>query len=388
MGAVENVSINPEKYRIRSELREYLSGICDKHFKTDGTAKDRARLDQLVGAALAPHPREHADLVLHTLEPIRETEGFTSMVSLTEIPDPYDSRVVRRVMNAGAAVKAVAPDVKIDDRYYIRPSLYEVLLTIRATAPESPNYEYERRKFAGVQNRPALDGGQLRDANAALPPQDYPRAELPRPAAALPRVLPLSNDEQSELIRHYREQLLGAIGLTPALVDQRLQTQAARNAMLEAWKALDSHSKNNMVLGEMLREFQNSQDRDLSAVYSKLVSEIGGDERKKPLLTAVEDTVRDDLVLYMLFPETHLVDYLVEEIEHAAQADDGLQPGEQSLKDQLKYVREGLGQLNLSNPRSWDEIRQRLAIGYSRDQDFMKRFAPRANNDGPDGSEI
>ncbi len=39
-------------------------------------------------------------------------------------------------MNAGAAVKAVAPDVKIDDRYYIRPTLYETLLTIRATAPE------------------------------------------------------------------------------------------------------------------------------------------------------------------------------------------------------------------------------------------------------------
>ena len=110
IGAVETVSHNPERYRVRSELREYLSTVCDKHFKTDATAKDHARLDQLVSAALAPHPREHADIVLHTLEPIRETEGFTSMVTLSDITEAYDNRVVRRVMNAGASLKAVAPD--------------------------------------------------------------------------------------------------------------------------------------------------------------------------------------------------------------------------------------------------------------------------------------
>src|SRR4029078_2986975 len=85
IGAVENVSHEPECYKVRSELREYLSSVCDKQFKTDTTAKERARLDQLVSAALAPHPREHAEIVLHTLEPIRETEGFTSMVTLNEI---------------------------------------------------------------------------------------------------------------------------------------------------------------------------------------------------------------------------------------------------------------------------------------------------------------
>ncbi len=385
IGAVETASHNPERYRVRSELREYLSSVCDKHFKTDASAKDRARLDQLVGAALAPHPREHADLVLHTLEPIRETEGFTSMVTLSEITDTYDSRVVRRVMNAGAAVKAVAPDVKIDDRYYIRPSLYETLLTIRATAAESANYEFERRRFAGIHERPALDGGRLRDASPAVAQQ--PRAaELPKPAAQLPRVSPLLPDERSALVASYREDLLGAIGLNATLVDQRLPTPVARTAMLEAWKSLDGHSKKNMLLGTVLREFQNAQDRELSEVYSGLVSDIGGDERKRPLLDAVEDKIREDLVLYMLFPETHLVDYLIDEIERAAQADDGLQHGEQMLKDQLKYVREGLGQLNLSNPRSWDEIKQRLAAGYNKDMpNFLNKFGPRSDDLLSDG---
>ena len=388
IGAVESISVNPEKYRVRSELREYLSSVCDKHFKTDSTAKDRARLDQLVNAALAPHPREHADLVLHTLEPIRETEGFTSMVTLSEITDAYENRVVRRVMNAGSTLKAVAPDLKIDDRYYISPRLYEVLLTIRATAAESANYDYDRRRFAGVQERPALDGGALRDANPQLQRQAQRPPELLKPAAQLPRVAPLSEAEQRQIAHDYREHMLGAIGLTPEMVDQRLLTQAARTAMLEAWKALDGHSKKNMLLGQLLREFQNAQDRDLSGVYSRLLSESNGDTRKRALLDMVEDKIRDDLVLYMLFPETHLVDYLIEEIERAAQTDDGQQPGEQMLRDQLKYVREGLGSLNLANAQSWNEIRQRLAPGYSRDlPNFMNKFGQRGD-DGGNGDDV
>ena len=63
-----------------------------------------------------------------------------------------------------------------------------------------------------------------------------------------------------------------------------------------------------------------------------------------------------------------------------------LQSGEQALKDQLKYVREGLGQLNLSNPRSWDEIKQRLAAGYRKDMpNFLNRYGQRGDgaiNDG------
>ncbi len=64
----------------------------------------------------------------------------------------------------------------------------------------------------------------------------------------------------------------------------------------------------------------------------------------------------------MLYPATGLITYLIDELEAAAQPDDGLVHGEQDLKDQLKYVREALGKLDLDNPRSWDEIRQRLAI--------------------------
>ncbi|RUO97245.1 hypothetical protein [Hyphomicrobium sp.] len=387
IGAVETVSHNPERYRVRSELREYLSSICDKQFKTDASAKDRARLEQLVSAALAPHPREHSELVLNTLEPIRETEGFTSMVTLSDISSDYDSRLVRRVMNAGSAVKAVAPDVKIDDRYYIRPALYETLLMIRATAPESPAYSRERARFEGVQERPALEAGELREVQPELPLQrkpSLPDLENRRQTRALPGLLPLSIEERLGLAAHYREALLDAVHLTPDIVDKRLGQPQSRQAVLEAWKALNDHKKKNENLGILLRDFQNEQDRILSEVYSRLRGESDGDERKLAVLDGVDGRLRNDLPLYMLFPEMGLVAYLIDELEVAAQPDDGLAHGEQDLKDQLKSVREAFGRLDLDNPRSWDEIRQKLAMRTGSDFRFFNKPSSRDVEPGDD----
>jgi hypothetical protein len=377
IGAVETVSHNPERYRVRSELREYLSSVVDKQFKTDASAKDRARLDQLVSAALAPFPREHSEVVLNTLEPIRETEGFTSMVTLTDITNDYDSRVVRRVMNAGSAVKAVAPDLKIADRYYIRPTLYETLLTIRATAPESPQYRLERARAEGFKDQPALDGGRLHALQPELQFEPRPR-ELEKPRPALPpRISPLSDEERAQLVAHYRDTLLDAIHLGPEIVDKRLSQPQSRDAILEAWKTLNSHSKKNENLGFLLRSFQNDQDRILSEVYSRLRQETDGDERKLSLLDGIDGRVRDDLLLYMLFPEMGLVSYLIEELEAAAQPDDGLVNGEQQLKDQLKSVSDALDRLDLDNPKSWDEIRKRLTVRSGPD---LRNFFNRSND--------
>jgi hypothetical protein len=56
-----------------------------------------------------------------------------------------------------------------------------------------------------------------------------------------------------------------------------------------------------------------------------------------------------------LFPETSLLNYLIEELERAARPDDGLRPGEQSLKDQLKAVAE-LMNSDLADVNAWRQI--------------------------------
>ena len=200
-----------------------------------------------------------------------------------------------------------------------------------------------------MQERPALDGGVLRDTQPELPQRKGSVPEIERqarthrrcPASSRCRKRRSSNSLHI-IAKRFSKRCICASDI----VDKRLSLPQSRDAILEAWKALNAHSKKNENLGFLLREFQNEQDRILSEVYSRLRSENGGDDQKQTLLDGVDGRVRNDLTLYMLFPETGLITYLIEELEAAAQPDDGLVHGEQDLKDQLKYVREALGRLD------------------------------------------
>lgn len=375
IGAVETISHDPERYRVRSELREYLSSVCDKHFKTDATAKDKAQLNKLVSAALEPYPREHADIVLHSLEPIRETEGFTSILTLSEIKDDYDARVIRRVLNAGSTTGAVAPDKNVDDRYCIRPALYETLLNILAGTPPNPQFTIERHRRLGLAPPAAYPNvraaGELHEVQEQLPLE----TEKPRLARPQAKLAALSQAEYEQLGAYYREELLGAIGLTSALADLRLANPHARQAMIEAYKALIDVGRSNPDLGRYLATFQKHQLGLMEDTVGRLSAECGDDPRKRQLLDSVQTRIEEDHSAYMLFPECGMLTYLLEELERAAQPDDGLRNEEHSLMQQLRHVRDGLDQFDLSDPRSWQEINQRLAPRQK--GDFFRRFAPR-----------
>ncbi len=374
IGAVETISIDPERYRVRSELREYLSSVCDKHFKTDATAKEKAQLHKLVGAALEPYPREHADIVLHTLEPIRETDGFTSTVTLAVVGDPYELRVVRRVLNAGATVGAVAPDKNVEDRYCIRPVLYETLLTILAGSQPNPQYAIDRGFLFDDRERSVIDGGRLRDTQTELPLERQAQ-RLERPQAKLAEMPQEHIDQWSA---YCRQELLSAINLDMQTVDQRLRSQAARTAIMQAYKSLLAVSYSNANLATYLDTFQKEQGQVLDDAIQRLYQEAGENNTKRQIVDLVQNRMEEDHAHYMLFPESGMISYLIEELERAAQPDDGLLQEEQSLLQQLKYVRDGLNELNLADPVSWAEINQRLAPRKAqRFPGFIQKPAPR-----------
>lgn len=369
IGAVETLSIDPERYRVRSELREYLSTVCDKHFKTDATAKDKAQLAKLVGAALEPYPREHADIVLHTLEPIRETEGFTSTVTLGDVADDYELRVVRRVLNAGATVGAVAPDKNVADRYCIRPALYETLLNILATSQPHPDYLVARGLAHRFESNGVRDGGVMH-TEAPQIDQEPQRAQIAQPAGLTP-------EEIGRWTIHIREQLLGSIDLSTGIVDQRLQDETARKAVLNAYKSLLSVSRSNDKLSHYLESFKRAQEQHLNAAMTRLIAETDNDPQRRSLLDLIEERIQEDRPLYMLFPEIGLITYLIDELEAAAQPDDGLRSDEQSLMEQLRYVRDGLTEFDLSDAAAWDEINQRLTPRNPNLPGFMQKPAHR-----------
>ena len=468
IGAVETVSHSPEVYRVRSELREYLSIVCDKHFKSDETAKDSARLQQVIRNALAPHPQEHADLVLKHLKPEKEEKGFISRLELGRITDPYENEVVRRVIIAASSEGAAVTDKNVEDGFWIKSELNVALLNVRATAEASGAFKRERSLLSmlqsalkpyvfenadiiisalsptrnvhqytsyvatatitdpynlGVVNRvlnvgtatgmvvpDQLEGdkfyvhGDLYEvllemrANSHPTPgfgefqrhaverhagrlvEDQPSLPLEPEAPQLVRpqakIAALSQVQYEQLYAYYREELLGAIGLSSDIVDERLAMPGARKAMVDAFKALLTVGRSNPDLDRYLSDFQRKQLAAIEDVLNRLVDETADDSRKRQLLESVQDRIENDHSAYMLFPECGMITYLIEELERAASPDEGLRQDEHALMQKLRFVRDGLVELDLADPHSWELINQRLAarpgrmpnVMYKRDQ--------------------
>jgi ribosome assembly protein YihI (activator of Der GTPase) len=60
--------------------------------------------------------------------------------------------------------------------------------------------------------------------------------------------------------------------------------------------------------------------------------------------------------MLMLFPETGLLSYIIDELETAAAADDGLSTEEQGLLDRLREVDQFMDKLDLSDAEAWQRV--------------------------------
>ena len=182
IGAVLRNPEAPTVYAIRPELYEYLAitgaRAFEKHGKLveeDIAAKVRqGDLEKLVRVALLPDEMGNAETVLHYAHPMNATDdGFMSQIILKQVA-VEDVRVVRRVLNAGAAHRAVRIAQGEDQPYEIHADLYKTLSRIRARMLLStgPTALQIGRGSQQVQN-----GGALRDAIAQIAPSKQPRPE-------------------------------------------------------------------------------------------------------------------------------------------------------------------------------------------------------------------
>ena len=371
--AVENIGQNPERYRVRSELREYLSGVCDKHFKGDKSHAIKARLEQVVAAALKPHIQEHADIVIHSLEPMKPVDGYTSTVSLAALSSPmdaYDARIIRRVMNAGATVDAVAPDKSEVGRFYVKPDLYEALLMLSAHTPRSANFEADRRRYFGelaARANPALlEGGAL---NAQVPPP-VPQRKLQGPDAGrleIPMFMqaagPARNDEANDGARQreFVAGLIAAIGIEPGLFYALSGPSfGAAAAASEAFsRARNLNGLLDTELTQRDEEARMALDNGFYALESTLAP---GDSLNRQRLKAAYDDVDQNWAILMLMPggpyERLLVELIVA-LEPDA-ADGNLPPREQALLFSARQLRQALGANSRNSPQAWQQLDQAL----------------------------
>lgn len=388
IGAVHRDVNRPERYLVRPELFEFLSSVAKRSFESNKDNIKLAELKQVVTVALQPDVGRNAEIVLDNLTPINEKEGFASQVRLSDV-ERHELPIIRKVLNAGATLQFVQHFERKsadqpDDLYFVHGQLYKTIALIAAANPRPAAAALPPQQGAPALQGPPqeqLHGGPLNAQPPPPPPQHHlPRQDVPRvpqTAKAPPRQItqgPLSQLEREHLEALYEDELLGALGLNSQTVADRFAGEGTQDAALSVWKELQRHSNSNAELSYLLRKFQNDQEKVLDATYVSLKNGAHQDQRKVNILDACDQHIREALPALVLFPETGLVRFLIDELEAAAAADDGQQPGEHALLEQLRQINELMSHSDLSEVGDWNRVRRILAPSNITDlPQFMSR---------------
>ena len=155
-----------DRYLVRAELFEYLSGVSKKAFHANTQHATLAELEKTVSVALLPDIARNIDIVLSHMHPINEKHGFMAEMKLADIQDDGDKRITRQVLNAGSVHQRVQRADETGSHYFIHRDLYQTLARLRArTLFTSTAYRLdtgphgETPVFSGSLNpeRPALE---------------------------------------------------------------------------------------------------------------------------------------------------------------------------------------------------------------------------------------
>jgi len=388
--AVETVSGPGERYLVRSELREYLSSVVDKHLRTDKSLAQRARLEQVVAAALRPHVLEHADIVIGLLHPMKPIDGYTTTVSVAALSasmdprDAYEARIIRRVMNAGATIEMVAPDKTEDGRFYVRPDLYETLLMLSARSPRSPGFEADRQKFFDefmARQRPiemgAIDAGSLdrnvprvegrKQAQLGAPQGLKPTAEKPQPpqrAAFLepPTPMNVSGTDSENRQQEFIASLVAALGVDPRLFFA--MSGAAYGAAAAASDEFARARRQSQLLDRELTERDEEARMRVDNAFYALESSLAPTDswNRQALKNAFQDIDQNWSVLMLMpsGPYERLLAELIEALEPEAAAG-SLSQRDDALLIAAKQLRQALAANPRNSEAAWQQLSRVLA---------------------------
>lgn len=359
IGAVRHAD-RSDRYLVRGELYEFLCEIMNRELKHN---PEEAKLEQeaheletRISEALMPNEGEAAEAVLEYLHPIDERDGFTSEIFVNEVA-PDHRRPVRNVLTAGASLRVVQRDRTRSDRYYLHTDLYKTLARIRA-----------REFMAGAGPQLQIAGAQrLHEAHSALPNSDDRRDSLLKQIASGHSSAgqrssegPSAGNSDEALRREYWSELLGAVNADVRRTNERLRDADVAKAASEAWSALRAYADSSPRLAQLLRHHQEERERSLRAAYNALWSDARGDQRRIELLNEVHTDVQHVFPALLIFPENGLLDWLIEQLDQAAQEDGAPRLGEELLREALRRLKNEMLRLDLADAGAWRRIAAHL----------------------------
>lgn len=365
IGAVRHIEGAERTYQVRSELFEYLSMVAKREFEKDKSHGNLADLERTISVALLPHVGQNTEMVLGHLHPIREHNGFMAEIRLVEVED-HDIRAARSALNAGAVYERVQRVGDDPHHYYIHSDFYKTLIQIRgrllvsgATAAAPAAIEY-RQDAASPRH-----GGDLTQTPRQI--SEEPTRQITGPAAAIASHDPASSSPakppplperaapaaQPDFGSEYWDRLVGAMGINPEVARLRLSNEDVVDASRHVWSALDEQAAMNAKLERFIREHEQVLKARIAEVYSTLRREVANAPERQGELDDADTDVENHFFALLMFPESGLVDHLIEGYEMAAAYDNGLRPEEQALKDGLVAINQELRRMNMDSATGW-----------------------------------
>ncbi len=344
IGAVIRDPHDPNQFRVRGELVEYLAIVAKKAFENDHEKVRLAELKKILVVALQPHVGDHAEIVLGYLRPISGRDGFSCEVCIQrDIGDISDRFIVQKAINAGTTLDFVQKDDRPGEehRFYLHRDFYRTLATVAAEFPKTGERilhpQLARDNGAQAAAAASLAGGALHDRTEQVTTHvgherqiaDETHRRGTRQEPAQPEPLDMRGD--------FRVQFLKALPYGGE--DQYLWANQNPGLATSAEGLFEQIVRNKSILRPRLEDAMADAEEALARVYGRLMLQYESHPELADQLKTVRHEISDLLPLLMLAPRGSyhaLIQQAIEELEAAAGRDDGLRPHEALTLNRLR----------------------------------------------------
>lgn len=337
--AVEHDPVE-DRYLVRAELFEFLSGVSKKAFHSNAQHATLAEMEKTVAVALLPDIPQNIDTVLSHMHPITEKHGFMAEIKLGEIEDEAEKRTVRQVLNAGSVHQRVQRTDTDPLHYFIHRDLYQTLARLRARSMYSPTPAWTGR---GDKPRGRLAAAALDEAQPKL---EHHAASNGAGSLEAP-----PDDSRPDVVAA-RNRLMMAMGLAPSAYGDLV-----RSGVLPHAHALGDQLR-RLCQQQVVGPHINTHLQDFNADLQRAKDMLRHEAYSGPALDQAADEIEAVLPAFLL---TRNGGYLaaVNQLIASMESDNGegrLNVREQQLLKRLKYHEAAISRVGRNSDADWQRV--------------------------------
>ncbi len=332
-----------DRYLVRAELFEFLSGVSKKAFQSNAHHATIAEMEKTVSVALLPDIAGNIDIVLAHLHPITEKHGFMAEIRLGEV-DAEHKRVVRHLLNAGAVHQRVQRSDPDGSHYFIHRDLYQAMARLRARAI----YRAPSHRIGGRGNDPGdYFGGSLNATPTAI--AHHP-ADPPVRQVAVPPPVPNQGDADRTSIR---QRFMMGMGYAPSAYRDLVNSGALPQANALALHVRRLCQQNRGIAAQIDTELSDRRI-DLEGVAAGLRHEAYNAKLVDEMLEEMT-SILPALLLTQGGPYQEILGKLIEHLE-SQDAEGALDGRELQFLNRLRYHESALSKIARNDPADWQRV--------------------------------